>query len=273
MMIFHYHFVLSALALCLMLTGILSYFGHHVVRRGVIFVDLALAQVAALGSSVGILLGWGEDSPGKNFALSLAFTLMGALLFSWFRTRKKAPIEALIGITYAGAMAFSLIVLEKSATGSEELKEMLVGSILTVTRAELGWAAGLCFVVGLFLWLARKPLFSITEDAHAAAAKGLRLWWWDFLFYAAFGIVVTFSVKAAGVLLVFAFLIVPSLTSILAMKGTVSRIVFGWVFGALGCVLGLEASLRLDWSAGPCIVAVFIVLMILSGAVFRKTSP
>lgn len=272
MMIPHYPFVLSALALCLMLTGILSFFGHHVVRRGVIFVDLALAQVAALGSSVGILMGWGEESPLKNFLLSLAFTLIGALMFSWFRTRKQAPIEALIGITYAGAMAFSLIVLEKSATGSEELKEMLVGSILTVTRMELILAAGLSLVIGLLLWLARKPLFSITEDANAAAARGLRLGWWDFLFYAAFGITVTFSVKAAGVLLVFAFLIVPSLTSILAVKKTWSRIAFGWVFGALGCVLGLEASLRLDWSAGPTIVAVFITLMILSGIVFGRIS-
>ena len=270
MLIFQYPFVLAALALCLMLTGILSYFGHHVVRRGVIFVDLALAQVAALGSSVGILLGWGEDDPAKNFMLSLAFTMIGALLFSWFRTRKKAPIEALIGITYAGAMAFSLIVLEKSATGSEELKEMLVGSILTVTHAELAWAAGLCIVIGFILWLARGPLFKITENAHAAADAGLKLWWWDFVFYATFGIMVTFAVKAAGVLLVFAFLIVPSLSSILAMKKTWSRIAFGWIFGAVGCVLGLEASLRSDSSAGPCIVATFIVLMILSSVVFGK---
>ncbi len=272
MLIFQYSFVLSALVLCLLLTGILSFFGHHVVRRGVIFVDLALAQVAALGSSVGILLGWGENAPAKNFLLSLAFTMIGALLFSWFRTRKKAPIEALIGITYAAAMAFSLIVLERSATGSEELKEMLVGSILTVTHGELLWAAGICAVTGFVLWLARKPLFQITEDAQVAARKGLKLWWWDFLFYAAFGIVVTFSVKAAGVLLVFAFLIVPSLTSIMAVNKTWSRIAFGWIFGALGCVLGLETSLRLDWSAGPSIVAVFIGLMVLSSILFSLRS-
>jgi zinc/manganese transport system permease protein len=270
MMIFHYSFVLSALALCLMLTGILSFFGHHVVRRGVIFVDLALAQVAALGASVGIMLGWGEQFPARNFALSLAFTLLGALLFSWFRRRKRAPIEALIGITYAGAMAFSLIVLEKSATGSEELKEMLVGSILTVTHQELGIAAAMVVVIGFLLWLARAPLFLITQDPEAARQKGLRLMLWDFLFYAAFGIVVTFSVKAAGVLLVFAFLIVPSLASIIAVKGTWRRISFGWVFGALGCVLGLEASLRMDWSAGPTIVAVFILLLILSGFLAGK---
>lgn len=267
MLILHYSFVLSALALCLMLAGVLSVFGHHVVRRGVIFVDLALAQVAALGASVGILLGWGEAFPVRNFLLSLGFTILGSLLFSWFRSRKRAPIEALIGITYAGAMALSLIVLEKSATGSEELKEMLVGSILTAPPWELGTAAALCAGVGLVLWLARKPLFLITEDAQAAASRGLRLGVWDFLFYAVFGVIVTFSVKAAGVLLVFAFLIVPSLASIMAVAGTRARLLYGWIFGFLGCVLGLELSLRMDWSAGPSIVAVFILLLVLSGSI------
>ncbi len=269
-MILHYPFVLSALALCLMLVGILSFFGHHVVRRGVIFVDLALAQVAALGSAVGILLGWDERFPAWNFLLSLTFTLLGALLFSWFRRRKRAPIEALIGITYAGAMAFSLIVLEKSATGTEELKEMLVGSILTVTPRELGVAAALSAAIGLLLWFWRKPLFLITEDPDAAREQGRNLLLWDFLFYAVFGIMVTFSVKAAGVLLVFAFLIVPSLASIIAMRGTGRRIVFGWAFGALGCVLGLETSLRLDWSAGPTLVAVLILLLAVAGAWFGR---
>lgn len=270
MMIFQFHFVLLALLLCLMLAGVLGVFGHHVVRRGVIFVDLALAQVAALGSSVGILLGWGEASPARNFALSLAFTLAGAWLFSWFRSRKSAPIEALIGITYAGAMAFSLLILEKSATGSEELKEMLVGSILTVPAWELWAAAALTLAVGSFLWLARGPLFRITADPEAAAASGLRLGVWDFLFYAAFGVMVTFSVKAAGVLLVFAFLIVPSLASIMAVTRTRARLLYGWLFSLTGCVVGLELSLRLDWAAGPSIVGVFIVLMILSGMAAGK---
>jgi zinc/manganese transport system permease protein len=269
MMLLQYPFVLSALALCLLLSGILSLFGHHVVRRGVIFVDLALAQVAALGSSVAIYWGWGEAAPGKNFLLSLAFTLLGALLFSWFRRRHRAPIEALIGITYAGAMAFSLIVLEKSARGTEELKEMLVGSVLTVPSRELGAAAALAAVLGIFLWLARRPLFLITEDPAAAKAKGLNLMLWDFLFYAAFGVMVTFSVKAVGVLLVFAFLIVPSLASIVAMEGRWPRIAFGWGFGALGCALGLEASLHLDWSPAPAIVAAFIALLALTGLILR----
>jgi zinc/manganese transport system permease protein len=274
MMLLQYPFALSALALCLLLTGVLSFFGYHVVRRGVIFVDLALAQVASLGACIGITLGLGETHPAGNFALSLAFTLLGALLFSWFRGRKALPIEALIGVTYAGAMALSLIVLEKSATGSEELKEMLVGSILTVSPQALGLAAGLFAVVAAILAFARKALFKITEEPEQARAQGYKLWWWDFLFYTTFGIIVTFSVRVAGVLLVFAFLIVPSLASILGLpgreaEGAWKRVAFGWGFGTVGCVAGLEASLRMDWSAGPSIVAAFILLLAATG-VFAK---
>lgn len=268
-MLLQYPFALSALALCLVLTGVLSFFGYHVVRRGVIFVDLALAQVASLGACIGITLGLGEAHPAGNFALSLAFTLLGALLFSWFRGRKTLPIEALIGVTYAGAMALSLIVLEKSASGSEELKEMLVGSILTVAPETLGFAAALSAAVALILVAARKPLFQITERPEEARAQGRRIGMWDFLFYTAFGTMVTFSVRVAGVLLVFAFLIVPSLASILTVGGTWRRVAFGWGFAALGCIAGLEASLRLDWSAGPSIVAAFILLLIGAGAVAK----
>lgn len=271
MLIFHYPFVLSALALCLLLTGVLSVFGHHVVRRGVIFVDLALAQVAALGASAGILLGWGADThPVHNFLFSLAFTLAGAALFAWFRGRRHAPVEALIGMTYAAAMALSLIVLERSATGTEELKEMLVGSILTVSPRMLIGAAVLCSVVGVLLWLARRPLFAITDDPVRAAASGLKLGMWDFLFYAVFGVLVTFAVRATGVLLVFAFLITPALASILALSGARRQLWFGWAFASLGCVLGLEASLRLDISAGPSIAAVFVLLLIATGLLSRR---
>ncbi|MDQ3001149.1 MAG: metal ABC transporter permease [Fibrobacterota bacterium] len=269
MMLLQYPFALSALALCLLLTGVLSFFGYHVVRRGVIFVDLALAQVASLGACVGIAMGLGEDHPLENFLLSLAFTLLGALLFSWFRGRRTLPIEALIGVTYAGAMAFSLIVLEKSATGSEELKEMLVGSILTISPQTLGLAAGLFALVGVVLFFARKALFQITEHPEEARRQGRRIWIWDFLFYTAFGIVVTFSVRMAGVLLVFAFLIVPSLASILMVPGTWRRVAFGWGFGTVGCIVGLEASLRLDWSAGPTMVAAFILLLIVTGVLAK----
>jgi zinc/manganese transport system permease protein len=259
--------MLSALGLCLLLAGILNVFGHHVVRRGVIFVDLALAQTAALGASAALLFGLGEDHPAASFAVSLGFTFLGALLFAWFGTWKRLPIEALIGITYAGAMALSLILLERSAAGTEEIKEMLVGSILTAPPGQLRLAALVFGVIAFLVWLARKPIFLITEDATAAARAGHNVWLWDLLFYSVFGIVVTLAVRVAGVLLVFAFLVAPSLASLLVASTPGKRLAFGWAFGSVGCLAGLEASLRLDWSAGPTVVAALIALLALTCAV------
>lgn len=265
MLIFQYHFVVIALLVCLILTGIHTYLGYHVVRRGVIFVDLSLAQVAALGSSVGVLLGWGTQFPVQNYLISLCFTMMGALLFVIFRSkREKVPIEALIGITYAGAIALSLIVLERSATGTEEIKEMLTGSLLTVSTKELLFIAVLYSVIGVIHWFSRKKLILVSENPEEALSSGVKIWWWDFVFYATFGFVVTSSVKVAGVLLVFAFLIIPAVAAMIAVEGTSKRICFGWIFGVIGCVSGLELSLRLDWTSGPTIVAVFLVLLILT---------
>ncbi|MCX5791759.1 MAG: metal ABC transporter permease [Elusimicrobia bacterium] len=274
MMLFQYHFAWMALLLCLVLSGIYTYLGYHVVRRGVIFVDLSLAQVAALGSSVGVLLGWGEQFPVQNYLMSLSFTLLGALLFVVFRSRRqKVPIEALIGITYAGAIALSLIVLEKSATGTEEIKEMLTGALLTVSPKELLFIAVLAAGIGLVHWLARRQLLLVTEDPQAARDQGMKLWWWDFIFYAMFGLIVTSSVRVAGVLLVFAFLIIPSVAAMLAVKGIARRLVFGWLFGIAGCLGGLELSMRLDWSSGPTIVAVFLVLLVGTWGVKTGLAP
>lgn len=267
MMLFHYSFMLPALAVCLVLAGVHTYFGYHIVQRGVIFVDLALAQIAALGASVAILVGWGENAPFLNFCVSLAFTLGGAVLFAFLRKgQDKAPMEALIGIAYAGAIAISLLVLEKSATGTEHIKEMLVGTILTVSWREVLQLGAIVLVVAIIHWLARKKLFMISEDPDKAAQNRLRLWWWDIVFYATFGVVVTSSVKVAGVLLIFSLLIIPAVSAMISTSGTLKRVVFGWVFGLVGCVLGLEASLRGDFAAGPAIIATLLALLLLCAA-------
>ncbi|MDD5022040.1 MAG: metal ABC transporter permease [Endomicrobiaceae bacterium] len=270
MLIFQYPFVINALILCFILTGIHTYLGYHVVKREVIFVDLALAQVAALGAGFGIMLGIGRDHPAGNYLISLGFTLLGAFLFALFRSRKKViPIEALIGITYAGAIALSFIVLERSATGTEEIKEMLAGSILTVSYNELLFVAVLYSVIGLIHWFLRNKFFAVTENPEFAVSQKMKIWFWDFVFYGTFGFVVTSSVKVAGVLLVFAFLIIPAVSATVIMTNTVKKIIFGWLFGLTGCVLGLELSLRLDWSPSPTIIVVFIAMLIVT--VFAKS--
>jgi zinc/manganese transport system permease protein len=274
MMIFHYSFMFPALAVCLVLAGIHTYFGYHIVERGVIFVDLSLSQIAALGASVAILMGWGENAPVLNFCVSLAFTLGGAVLFAFLRkSQNKAPMEALIGITYAGAIAISLLVLEKSATGTEHIKEMLVGTILTVSWHDVFQLGTIVLVVAIIHWLARKKLFMISEDPDQAARQRVRLWWWDIVFYATFGVVVTSSVKVAGVLLIFSLLIIPAVTAMISTLGTLRRVVFGWVFGLVGCILGLELSLRVDSVAGPSIIATMIVMMLLCAGIKSAAKP
>ena len=270
MLIFQIPFLQVALALCLVLVGIHAYLGYHVVRRGVIFVDLALAQMASLGASVAALAGWHEGPSWKGWACSFSFALGGALLFSLFRQRRERfPVEALIGITYAGAMALSMILLEKSATGTEEIKEMLVGSLFTVSWPQVGGTALLYGAVGLVHWLARARFMLVSEDPAAARRQGLRVGFWDFLFYATFALVVTSSVKLAGVLVVFALLILPATAALAWRKRSGERILFGWIFGGLGCLVGLEASARLDWPAGPSVILVLLASLVLVGFAAR----
>jgi zinc/manganese transport system permease protein len=263
MMVLQLPFLQVALVLCLVLVGIHAYLGYHVVRRGVIFVDLALAQMASLGASVAALAGWTSGPAWRPWACSFGFALGGALLFALFRQRRERyPLEALIGITYAGAVALSMILLEKSATGTEEIKEMLVGSLYTVSWGQVLETAGLYAAVGAVHWFARRRFLLISEDAEEARRRGMKVAPWDFLFYATFALVVTSSVRLAGVLVVFALLVLPA-TAALSRPAGAGRIPFGWVFGAVGCVLGLESSARWDWPAGPAVILSLLCLLVL----------
>ena len=267
MMLFHYSFMLPALVVCLILAGIHTYFGYHIVQRGVIFVDLSLSQIAALGASVALLLGWGDEAPIKAFLVSLAFTFGGAVLFAFLRKSQKiVPMEAIIGIAYAGAISVSLLVLEKSATGTEHIKEMLVGTILTVSWHDVLELGAIVLAVAVIHALSFKRLFLISENPDVVGKGNMRIWLWDIIFYATFGLVVTSSVKVAGVLLIFSLLTIPAVTAMICSRGTVRRVVFGWIFGLTGCMLGLELSLRMDSAAGPSIITTMLVLMLLFAA-------
>lgn len=250
-------------AACLILTGIHAYLGLHVIERGVIFVDLALAQLAAFGATVGLLLGFGlHATPG--YLVSLAFTVLGAAVFSLTRRRRPlVPHEALIGIVYAVASAASILVLSRAAEGAEELKTLLVGHLLFVESPELVKVAALYSCIGVVHWLARRPLLAISQDPEGAFAKGLAVRWWDFLFYATFGVVVTSSVEMAGVLLVFSFLIVPAVCGVLLGRTIVTRLLIGWLTGTLTSVAGVGASYLWDLPTGATVVCVFGVCLIL----------
>src|SRR5712671_5419487 len=215
-------FLAAPFVASLILTGIHAYLGVHVVERGVIFVDLSLAQIAALGATIAILMPFSNGDPHAPvvYWVSLAFTFIGALVFSTIRGhRARIPQEAIIGICYAVASAAAILAMSKATSESEHLKDMLVGNILAVSWSEVGKTALLYGAVGLFHYIFRRKFLAISMDSQRAEAEGLSVRFWDFLFYASFGFVVTSSVSIAGVLLVFCYLIVPSVAAMLYAEG------------------------------------------------------
>ena len=242
---------------CLVLTGIHVYLGLHVLARGIIFVDLALAQVAALGITVALLAGHPIQSEAAYW-YALAFTLIGSLLFAFSGTRQ-APIpqEAIIGIVYAVAAAIAILIIDRAPQGSEHIKQLLVGNLLTVTLREVGTLALLYAIIGALHWAIRRPLLEISLDPAAAASKGYWVRWWDFVFYGSFGLVVTSSVQIAGVLLVFSYLIVPAAIAALLARSVIARLALGWGIGFVVSILGLVASATMDLPTGATVVATF----------------
>jgi zinc/manganese transport system permease protein len=259
-------FFRTAAVAALVLAGIHAYLGFHIVRRGVLFVDLALAQMAALGVALGVVLGREHDEVG-SYLLALGMTFVGAALFAWLRGRARTvPLEAFIGVVFATAQALVFLVLEKSPAGPEHLKETLVGSLYTVDPKHIGRVAGLYAVIGLIHFLLRRPFFEITNDPQGARARGRRLFLWDLLFYATFGFVVTSSVQIAGVLLVFGFLVIPAVAGLMATQRTGLALAIGWVFGFVAGVVGLLGSVQMDLPAAPSILVTLALMLALQGA-------
>lgn len=248
---------------CLILVGIHSYLGLHVLRRKVIFVDLALAQIAALGTTVGFLFGIMPDSMGAYW-FSLLFTFIGAAIFSISRIRhEKIPQEAVIGLAYAIAAAVAILVIDKAPHGAEHIKEILTGSILWVKWETIRNAAIIYSLVGVFHYIFRRQFILISESPQEAYEKGMSVRFWDFLFYVSFGVVITHSVGTAGVLLVFVFLVVPAITSMLITDVLWKQLIIGWIMGVVVSIGGLYISYTADLPSGPTVVSFYGVTLII----------
>ena len=253
-------FLAAPFAASLILTGIHAYLGVHVVERGVIFVDLALAQIAAFGATIAILLPFsGGDPHGPGvYWMSLGFTFIGAAVFSLVHSeRARIPQEAFIGISYAVASAGAILVMSQSTSQAEHLKDMLVGNILAVSWHEVYTTAALYAAIGLFHLVFRRRFLQISTHRAQAVAEGVPVRLWDFLFYASFGVVVTSSVAIAGVLLVFCYLIVPSVAGMLFSSRIGPRLAIGWTMGAIVSMLGMYFSVVFDLPTGATIVCTF----------------
>lgn len=261
------HILLWPFLACLVLTGIHAYLGLHVVERGVIFVDLSLAQVAALGTTIAFLCGFELHGQGAYF-FSVGFTLLGAALFAMTKgIESKVPQEAFIGIIYAVSSAAAIVIMDRLPEGSEHIKHILVGNLLAVTPHEVIKMAVLYSFIGILHYMWRRPFLAISTDLAGAASRGLSIKFWDFLFYATFGLVVTSSVSIAGVLLVFSFLIVPPVTAMLFLSQVGPRLVFGWTMGVVVSVVGMFISYKLDAPTGAAVVCTFGATLVLLGVV------
>lgn len=245
------------LVACLILTGIHVYLGIHVIERKVIFVDLALAQIAAMGTSVALLFGY-QLHGQATYWFSLSATFLGAVIFSLSRMRKETiPQEAIIGIAYAVSSAAAILILSKTPEGDEEIRQMLVGNILLVDLGGIIKMTVLYALAGLLHWRFRKTFILISTDPEEAYRRKISVKKWDLVFYVTFGIVVTSSVHIAGVLLVFSFLIAPAICAILCSNKFSARIAIGWLVGAGTSILSILASYYWNLPTGPTVVCAF----------------
>ena len=258
---------------CLVLVGIHSYLGLHVLRRKVIFVDLALAQVAALGTTIAFLFHIDPQGPGA-YVFSLLFTIIAAAVFSITRLKKeRVPQEAIIGLVYALAAAISVLVVAEAPHGAEHIKEIMTGAILWVTGGEVAAAAVVYAVVGVFHFIFSKRFIAISENHDEAFATGYNVRLWDFFFYLSFGLVITHSVRTAGVLLVFVFLVVPAIMAMLITKNLLHQLFIGWGEGLLVSVGGMGISYHFDSATGPTVVAFYGAVLLVGALTLYVMHP
>ncbi len=255
-----FNFLLAPFFMCLVLVGIHCYLGLHVLRRGIIFIDLSLAQVASLGSSVSLLFHFEHDTTGSYF-ISLGFTLLAALYFAWGKKFEKyISQEVLIALVYAFSSSLVILVVNMMAHGSEHIKEILVGKILWVTWDEVIKTSIIYGGVAIIHYIFRKQILRSTLNRKHNVVNIV----WDFLFYALFGVVITSSVGVAGILLVFSFLVVPALMSMQIVSSISKQMFLGWGIGIVLSILGMVVSYKLDLPAGAVLVVIFTSLPILT---------
>jgi zinc/manganese transport system permease protein len=265
-------FMAAPFVACLVLVGLHAYMGLHVLLRGVIFVDLALAQIAALGTITAIVAGHEPGTPAA-YAFSLGATALGAAIFALTRMRRgTVPQEAIIGITCVVASAAAILLADRAPEGGEQIKELLAGAILWVSWKKVLTAALIYAGLGLFHLLFRRRFVLISENPDKAYAEGIRVRLWDFLFYLSFGLMITVSVDLAGVLMVFSYLVAPAIIALAYSARWFQRILFAWGVGILASALGLYSSYQWDLPSGPAIVCVLGFLLVIF-AIYRGFRP
>lgn len=259
--------MLPAFFECLVLFGIFSYLGIHVIKRKVIFVDLAFAQIAALGILMAFLFGIPPHTK-ESFVFAFGFTIIGAIVITLSRFKEsKIPHEAIIGLIYAIAAAIAILLVDKAPHGAEHIKEILTGSILWVKWETIGATAAVYALVGLFHYIFRDKFLLISNDPEKARASGINVRLWDFLFYVSFGLVITMSVDTAGILIVFVFLVAPAIIAIIMTDRLLYQLLIGWGLGVVVTTIGLFVAYVADLPTGPAVIGAYGFAIIVVAAI------
>ncbi|MBN1164350.1 MAG: metal ABC transporter permease [Candidatus Krumholzibacteriota bacterium] len=269
-------FLTPPLVACVTILGLLGYLGIHVLKREIIFIDIALAQIAAVGATFAHLYLGREENSVPAYLCAFAFTVLAALFFSQIDKRiTRISHEAIIGVTYAIAAAAALFILALAAGGDVHMENMLTGSILWARWPDILAIAVLFFLVGLFHFLYRRKFIRLSESYGSGAVRGKENIWWDFLFYVSMGMVITFSVKIAGVLVIFSFLIIPATFSALFADSWRDRLLWAWGVGIFSIISGLILSYFLDFCCGPAVITMLGLSLIGASLLvkFRRANP
>jgi len=255
---------------CIIIGAILGYLGIHVLKREVIFIDIALAQIAAVGSIAAHLAFEVHGDSPAGYACSLGCVLLAAGFYALVRRRViQISLEAVIGISYAIAAAGALFLVGIAPGGHLHVQTMLSGSLLWSTWRDVITGLVLFSAVGFAFFIFREPFKRIADDYDNAIAEGMSVVRWDFLFYALLGVVITLAVRMAGVVAVFAFLIIPATISALVRPNGPGRIFITWLASIVASLIGLLFAYYLDFSLGPCVVVFLGGLLIIVSLVSK----
>lgn len=266
-------FMAAPLAGCLILAIVFTYFGMHILQREIIFVDLSLAQLAALGITVSLVLGWGEDTLAAQL-VALLFIVFGALFFSLTSYQfPKLSQEAVIGIVYVIGASTTILLGHFSSHAAEHIQHTLNGSILWINWNEVGIIAIVSSCVGAVLWKYREWI-QISSTSNDSSISPFQRTVWNFVFYVLLGLVVAACIKTAGIFLVFALLIIPAVCGTLFFDSTLKQFIFGSALAIVASLTGLLLSFYSDFPTGPTIVCSFGIAFVLSLLVKRlMTTP
>ena len=262
-------FMSAPAAGCIILSIIFTYFGCHVLKREIVFVDLSMAQLAALGATVAFIMEIELDTP-ESLAISILFVLVGGAFFTWTRSfTHRVPQEAVIGIVYIVAASAALLLSSFSVHGDEHLKTMLSGSILWITWKEVIRQFAVSAIVAVLLGIYHKKIEEQSLSYRSLRTTGISSFWkWDFLFYVLLGMVIVFFIKTAGIFTIFTFLIIPATCAALFVDHLFKQFVVGSILAIAVSLIGLTLSFYLDLPTGATLVcsfgATFLIALILS---------